>query len=377
MGEFSKLSEGKGDLNKKIGKFFKNMLEKDVVDAILSLARQPEKGVMPTIISEPVGCDAVDPFAPVVPLNSAKLVSNLTNMPSGRPMAVVMRSCEIRAVIELVKLHQANIDDLVIIGIDCLGRYENKDFLELSRNGETTESFLKKILSGEEIDKEGPELSSACKICEYPVPDNVDIRLCVLGTDPEQIYVEWVSEKGKAVREKMGMETEDGPADRDKVIEKLVSERTENKDKVLSEYEDKINDMGKLEEHLAGCVNCYNCRVACPVCYCKECVFVTDTFRHPGDKYMGWADKYGFFKIPSDTVLFHMTRMLHMSAMCVGCGQCSSACPNGIQLSELFRSMGRKTQSRFDYIPGRSLEEPQPLSVFFEDEFTEVTGQTG
>jgi formate dehydrogenase subunit beta len=102
---------------------------------------------------------------------------------------------------------------------------------------------------------------------------------------------------------------------------------------------------------------------------------VTDTFRHPGDKYMGWADKHGFFRMPSDTLLYHMTRMLHMSALCVGCGQCSSACPNGIQLAELFRSVGKRTQSRFDYLPGRDIEEPQPLSVFFEDEFTEVTGQ--
>ncbi len=47
----------------------------------------------------------------------------------------------------------------------------------------------------------------------------------------------------------------------------------------------------------------------------------------PGDKYMNWADKHEFFKIPGDTLMFHMTRMLHMSALCVGCGQCSSACP--------------------------------------------------
>ena len=92
MGEWSKLSEGKGDLNKRIGNFFKKMLDKDVVDSVLVPAQQPEKGVMQTLISEPVGCDAVDPFAPVVPLNSAKLVSNLTNVPSGRPLAAVMRS---------------------------------------------------------------------------------------------------------------------------------------------------------------------------------------------------------------------------------------------------------------------------------------------
>ena len=375
MGEWSKLAEGKGELNKKIGNFFKKMLDKNVVDSVLVPARQPEKGVMQTLISEPVGCDAVDPFAPVVPLNSAKLVSNLTNVPSGRPLAAVMRSCEVRALLELVKLKQANLDDLVLIGIDSLGRFENKDFLELARAGMTTEEFLDYMLGGKGPEREMPELASACKICEYPVSENVDIRLCVIGPGPQDVYVEWVTDTGKAVRDKLGMETVEAPAGREEKVKELIKERTEKRDATLAEYEETISDIKQLEEHLAGCVNCYNCRVACPVCYCKECVFVTDTFRHPGDKYMGWADKHGFFRMPSDTLLYHMTRMLHMSALCVGCGQCSSACPNGIQLAELFRSVGKRTQSRFDYLPGRDIEEPQPLSVFFEDEFTEVTGQ--
>ena len=375
MGEFSKLSDGKADMNKPIAELFKSLLEKDIVDAIMVPARQPEKGVMQTLIAEPLGCDAVDPFAPVVPLNAAKLVSSLTNVPSGRPTAVVMRSCETRALLELVKLKQADLHDLIIIGIDCAGRYENKDFLALAREGATTEKFLKSALSGKAA--KGPELASACKICEYPVPENVDIRLCIFGSKPNQIYVEWVSEKGEAVREKLGMKTDKAPADREKAVQKIVDERTAERDRVMGEFEDTVGDIEKLEEHLAGCVNCYNCRVACPVCYCKECVFVTDTFRHPGDKYMAWSDKHGFVKIPTDTLLFHMTRMLHMSAMCVGCGQCSSACPNGIQLAELFRSVAAKTQARFEYMPGRSLDEPQPLSVFFENEFAEVTGQAG
>ncbi len=377
MGEFSRLSEGKGNLNKKVGRFFKSLLEKKVVDAILVPARQPEKGVMPTLISEPVGCDAADPFAPVAPLSSAKLVSSLTSTPSGRPLAVVMRSCELRALIELVKLHQANLDGLILIGMDCLGRFENKDFLKLARNGATTTQFLESALANKEASEGEPALAPACGMCEFPVPQNADINLCVIGSGPEEVYLEWISEKGREVREKLGMKTEEEPAKRQKAVEEIVSRRVETRDAVLAEFDEKIDEVGKLEEHLAGCVNCYNCRVACPVCYCKECVFVTDTFRHPGDKYMNWADKHGFFKIPSDTLMFHMTRMLHMSALCVGCGQCSSACPNGIELAPLFRSMAMRTQARFEYEPGRDLEEPQPLSVFFEDEFAEVTGQAG
>ncbi len=79
--------------------------------------------------------------------------------------------------------------------------------------------------------------------------------------------------------------------------------------------------------------------------------------------------------MPTDTLFFHLTRMAHMSALCVGCGQCSSVCPNDVAVSELFAMVGDATQAVFNYIPGRDSEEPQPLAAFHEDEFYQVTGQ--
>jgi len=63
-----------------------------------------------------------------------------------------------------------------------------------------------------------------------------------------------------------------------------------------------------------------------------------------------------------------------MGLSCVGCGQCSNACPNDIKLSELFTAVGKGAQEGFGYVAGKSMEEPFPLSIFFEDEFQDVTG---
>jgi hypothetical protein len=41
----------------------------------------------------------------------------------------------------------------------------------------------------------------------------------------------------------------------------------------------------------------------------------------------------------------------------------------------LFRASADKTQGRFNYLAGRSLEEEQPMAVFKSDELFEVTGQ--
>jgi formate dehydrogenase subunit beta len=63
-----------------------------------------------------------------------------------------------------------------------------------------------------------------------------------------------------------------------------------------------------------------------------------------------------------------------MSTACVGCGQCSNACPNDIPVMELFRTISQSTQQAFEYEAGISIEQDPPLSVFYEDEFPEVVG---
>jgi len=114
--------------------------------------------------------------------------------------------------------------------------------------------------------------------------------------------------------------------------------------------------------------------VACPVCYCKECVFVTAVFDHEPSQYLQWSQRKGVIKLPTDTIFFHITRLAHISTACVGCGQCSNACPNDIPVMELFRAIAHQTQKAFNYQAGRDLDDKPPLSEFQEDEFQEVVG---
>jgi formate dehydrogenase subunit beta len=197
----------------------------------------------------------------------------------------------------------------------------------------------------------------------------------VIGAEPGTLYVEAPTARGQEVLEKLGREFCSGPAGRQDAVAKLSATRREARDEQLDAFRQVTDSFQKLQDHLAGCINCYNCRVACPVCYCKECVFVTDTFRHDGDQYLRWAQNRGALKMPCDTLFYHLTRLAHMSTLCVGCGQCSSACPNDIPLMPLFRAVSEKAQQRFGYRAGRSLEEAQPLATFHEDELVEVTGQ--
>ena len=182
------------------------------------------------------------------------------------------------------------------------------------------------------------------------------------------------TEKGEDLLSKISVTSTKEPADRKKAVDELIKERLAYRDQMFEETSEATNDIEKLTSYLSNCVNCYNCRVACPVCYCKECVFVTDVFDHEPAQYLRWAQQKGVLKMPTDTVFYHLTRLAHMSTACIGCGQCSNACPNEIPVMEVFRTISYFTQKAFDYVPGRSVEEAPPLSTFREEEFKELTG---
>jgi formate dehydrogenase subunit beta len=91
-------------------------------------------------------------------------------------------------------------------------------------------------------------------------------------------------------------------------------------------------------------------------------------------QYLGWAKRKGAVKMPTDTAFYHLTRLAHMSTACVGCGQCSNACPNDVPVMELFRMLSARTQAAFDYHPGIRIEDRPPLAVFKEDEYQDVVG---
>jgi formate dehydrogenase (coenzyme F420) beta subunit len=66
---------------------------------------------------------------------------------------------------------------------------------------------------------------------------------------------------------------------------------------MFAQTREQTDSLAKLAPTWA-CVNCYNCRVACPVCYCRECVFVTDVFDHEPFQYLAWARRKGRSRCP-------------------------------------------------------------------------------
>lgn len=371
--------ETKGQpLLESLQQLLRSILEMKDISAILVPRRLPMKNmVMPTLITDPECLDGIDPLAPAFPMNTARIVSRLTRKPMGGKVVAVLRPCEIRAFVELVKLKQGLTDDIIILSIDCLGAYKNSDYFKFAGTDvvASTQRFYQNVLAGKGAALDSIDLAEACKACEYPVATFADIQIGLYGAATDDHFiVQALTPAGESVLNPLNLKGTQMPPERQKVVDDLIAARTAYRDQMFARTTEATTSLEKLTTYLANCVNCYNCRVACPVCYCKECVFVTDVFNHEPTQYLRWALRKGVIKMPTDTIFYHITRLAHMSTACVGCGQCSNACPNDIPVMELFRTVAARTQKGFNYEAGRSLEEKPPLSEFRENEFNEVVG---
>jgi formate dehydrogenase (coenzyme F420) beta subunit len=358
-----------GDILTALRTSLRTLLSSGHVDALLAPCRVGRgDAVVHTLIVDEAMLDDCDPLAPVLPANAAALVSRLTAVDTGRRLGVVLRPCELRALVELTKLHQITLEHVTTIGIDCLGTYEPTDYAAMLGAGLDPAAIWSGAMTGEPAPVDGYPLRTACQMCEHLEIGGADIQIGLIGLDyPHQMLIESQME----LPELSGQNAGDLSA-RQTALARLTSRRVAVRDQMFSAWRGEVHDIPSLMEQFAACIRCHNCMIACPICYCKECIFRTPTFDHESRKYFQWADRRGALRMPTDTLLFHVTRLNHMATSCVGCGMCDSACPRDLPVATVFRAVAERVQALFDYEAGRSLEEEAPLATFREDELQDV-----
>jgi formate dehydrogenase subunit beta len=373
-----KVVEGKTD--EAIIDFLKPLLNKEVVEAIVIPKALPSQdGFVQTLIRDPEKLNGVCILSPTMPVQSARVLSNLSVKNLGKKVAVVLKACEIRATVELAKFLQVKLDNLYLIGIDCPGTFEVTDYAKIVQEGKGGESMTKELLKGMEkgelTPSPGYSFRTACQMCEFPITQaDVNIKLFGYKADQE-IGIEIGDNLGKEIEEKGILSfSESESGSRSEVVNKIVVERTKKRDALFQEFKGIVKDLRTFLDRFSTCVRCHNCMVACPICYCKECVFKTAVFEHDGDQFLRWADRKGGIRMPTDTLIFHLIRMSHMVTSCIGCGLCDSACPSRLPVATLFRSVGYRIQKMFQYVPGRNVEEVPPVASFKEDELKIESG---
>jgi formate dehydrogenase (coenzyme F420) beta subunit len=348
--------------------FLRALFDKQIVDAMLVPIEGAHNSVMPALVKHPTRLDRANPFAPVMAFNSARLVSMLTHENTATKLGVVLRSCEIRALIELVKFNQAKLDHTIIIGVDCVGTYAMPEYNDAMR---TTPDLMSRALADAQAGKfDGLKFRTSCAMCEHPTPDHADIAIGFIGVDSTQALA---IEMRDDLAAPLALATDASRFDsRNAVVAKVIAAHTATRDATLNDFRAKMKSNGGFASYFADCLECTNCMNACPICYCKECFFRTANAEHAPRELLRLAERHGALTMPPDAMLFQMTRLNHMATSCVGCGMCESACPHDIPLTAMFRAVGARVQKLFEYEPGRDVNDKPPFMEFKRDELVKI-----
>jgi len=111
---------------------------------------------------------------------------------------------------------------------------------------------------------------------------------------------------------------------------------------------------------MSRCNLCYACRNACPLCFCNVCFAERTTPR--------WVNPS---TAAEDVQFFQIVRTFHLAGRCVGCGACSRACPQGVNLRLFLDKLRLDVQELFDYEAGVDPEDRPPLRTYRQDDYND------
>ncbi len=343
------------------------LLESGKIDAALTMRKIPENNSYDlALITDASNLDEAVPLIPVMTVNAGQALASVSN--SRKKIAVVLKPCELRAFVELVKREQGSFENLLVISHTCGGVFP----LDLAVEGQIEEllpKYKKNILNGEI-----PVLArDTCRACEHFIPMNADITVSVIGEcEPGKECVMYLN-TARAEEFTAGFECERSEQKFDpSVLQKTMDTRLLEKEKLFGSITEDGPGLDRLLDTFGKCVGCHGCSSVCPICYCLLCDFESANFDYNLPYFEEHLSRRSALRLPPDTILFHLGRLTHMSFSCVGCGMCSDVCPVDIPVAAIFKKTGEKTAAIFDYVPGRDVEESIPVMIYKEEELSDL-----
>lgn len=265
---------------------------------------------------------------------------------SNKPIAIVAKGCDARAIVVLLQENYFKREDIYIIGVSCETTGMVDDY-KLANYGQginpekidqvafKDDDFIFTTNQGEQIVSAKNIMADRCLECRNPFPKLNNI---VLG-----------EEKNRTLTAPFTTLNE--------------FEKTNGSQPARWEF---------WRRQFERCIRCFACRSVCPMCYCEECIVDSITFSVMPDttaeekaNRIRWIERSA---TRSDNIGYHLTRALHLAGRCIDCGECERVCPVRIPLRLLNNKLEREARERFSYEPGASVEVASFVSSFRDND---------
>jgi len=325
------------------------LLDEGKVKAVIGY-RRGSAGLLaePCVIDQPADTESLiwDPGCVhnlALYLVKDKKAQAASKTPDKRPLAVVAKGCDSRAVAVLLQENFFKREDVVVIGVSCEGtgvvdarklaaKLKGRTASQVEFDG--ADGFKVTIGNTESRVPASEILADRCLECRAPSPVLNDV---LFGTAVEQRELAMPFTAVKAAE-------------------------------AASEEE----RWASWEHHFDRCLRCFACRSVCPMCYCPECVvdstsFVITAETSAEDKAnrVRWCERSAG---SGESALYHLTRAMHLAGRCVDCGECERVCPVNIPLRLLNTKLEMEAFEMFEYQAGRDVSQASLLSSFRDED---------
>ncbi|MFH0967182.1 MAG: Coenzyme F420 hydrogenase/dehydrogenase, beta subunit C-terminal domain [Methanobacteriota archaeon] len=370
-----------------------HLLSSGVVDAVSTVRKGADLyDASMVIITNPAELISCSGTLYCGTLSSAKFLLRYLQGNSGRKVAVVVKGCEAKAIVELAKRNQIDLDDLLLIGLNCSGtispltarRMVSEKFgmdpdlireISFAQGKCLVQSEDQTVgISIDEIEQDGYGRRLCCQRCLTRIPRQCDL-VCgnwgVVGDyTGNTTFVEVCTRKGAQFLQgavevgRILIEPADprGVEVRTRVEEAMLALSRKNWSYQFSGISTGDQLLERMMLEMSRCIKCYQCTEACPLCICEDC-----RIKKP------WLVKPGQVPPP---FMFHLIRVSHIADSCVNCGQCEDRCPMDIPNSLFFNALQTELELMFGYHAGGRAGMPVVAKVNELEEWEHNYGDT-
>jgi len=339
----------KAELGGAVTALWKYALESKMVDAVLAIRRGTDLyDAQPVIITDPKALAGTAGSLHCGTLLLPKLVKKYLDGAKTKKIGVTVKGCDVMGFLELAKRKQINLDNIVMIGVNCggsvnptLARKMITDKFGVDPDKVHKEEIDKgqfiieyegghKGISIDELEDAGYGRRSNCRRCKYKIPRQADLACGNWGVIGDKAgkatFVEVCSEKGAnmvsgAVKSGI-LATEAANPKGLEIRGKVEGAMFKLGDKWRKKDFTALgaNLWETINKETSRCIKCYSCIENCPVCFTAADELKKDTL----------MIKRG--ELPPNSMI-HLRRFAHISDTCINCGQCEELCPMDIPMA--------------------------------------------